>query len=71
MTTVEELSKESEELKINNEVTNCLEGKLKAERERKELLERFLHEEKEKITKIKEENTQLKVIANVCMFGIY
>lgn len=64
MTTVEELSKESEELKINNEVTNCLEGKLKAERERKELLERFLHEEKEKITKIKEENTQLKVIAN-------
>lgn len=65
MTAVEALTKEKEQLKINTHVRGCLDGELKKERGKRENLEKSLEEEKEKINSIKEENAQLKVIANV------
>lgn len=62
---MEALYKEKEQLKINTEMTGCLDGKLKVEKEKKESLEKTLNEEKEKSVKMKEENAQLKVIASV------
>lgn len=62
---VEALYKEKEQLKINSEVTGDLDGQLRKEKERKESLEKFLKEERDKIAIMKEENSQLKVIAGV------
>jgi hypothetical protein len=62
---VEAVYKEKEQLKINNEMTGCLDGKLKIEKEKREILEKNVQEERDKVSKMKEENAQLKVIANV------
>lgn len=62
---VEALSKEKEQMKINTHVAGCLDGELKKERGKRDSLEKSLEEEKNKISSIKEENAQLKVIANV------
>ncbi|XP_065214292.1 RUN and FYVE domain-containing protein 2-like isoform X2 [Planococcus citri] len=64
ISTVEALTKEKEQLKINTHVAGCLDGELKKERGKRENLEKSLEEEKDKIEKIKEENAQLKIIAN-------
>lgn len=65
VTVVEALHKEKELSKINSEMTGCLDDKLKIEKETKESLEKSLQEERNKISNIKEENSQLKIIANV------
>lgn len=67
MEAIEALYKEKEQLKINSEMTGCLDGKLKIEKERKESLQKSLQEERDKIMSIKEENAQLKVIATVSL----
>ncbi len=68
MAAVEALYKEKEQLKINHEMTGCLDGRLRMEKEKKESLEKILHEERDRITNIREENAQLKVIATVSSF---
>lgn len=62
---VEALYKEKEQLKINSEMTQCLDGRLKLEKEKRETLEKSLQEERDRVCKMKEENLQLKVVANV------
>ena len=46
-------------------MTGCLDGKLKMEKEKRETLEKAVQEERDKVSKMKEENAQLKIIANV------